>query len=96
MLWLDAEGATMKYTKQAENGYITFVGENSAGEAITADEYNAILEVIHAKPVAPDGYDYLLRTDLTWELCEVVDVEPEETEPTAGELLSIILEGVAI
>lgn len=85
----------MKYTKQSENGYISFVGVNSAGEEISEAEYNSIMNAIRTKPEVSEGYDYLLKTDLTWELVEVEVIEPEETEPTAEELLSIIVEGEA-
>ena len=51
-------------------------------EEITEAEYNNILEIIKDKPVAPDGYDYRLTTDLQWELYELPTVE-EETDDIA-------------
>lgn len=61
----------MKYYKLTDNGYIVLIGENCGGTEITEDEYNGIMSVIREKPTAPEGYDYKLKTDLTWELYEL-------------------------
>ena len=70
------------YYKVIENGYIVGIGTNGPDtvDAITEAEYNQILSIISSKPLAPSGYDYMLRADdLEWEL---VEVEPEP-EPDA-------------
>ena len=51
-------------------------------EEITEQEYNNILDIIHNKPIAPDGFEYRLTDNLEWELHEVII---EETEATATE-----------
>ena len=63
------------------DNYISIVGEGSYGEEITEAEYNTILNLIHNKPTAPEGYDYRLKDDtLEWELYELP--EPIEEEAT--------------
>lgn len=44
---------------------------------ITESEYNAILDIIRNKPTAREGYNYRLKTDLTWEEYELPPIEPE-------------------
>ena len=79
----------MVYVKYIEDGYITAIGINAEGEEITDTEYNEIMEVIHAKPSAEYPMDYRLKTDLTWELYEIVPPVPVD-EPTAEEVLAIL------
>ena len=71
-----------KYFKIIEDGYITLVGTGGGDGEITREEYETILSVIHNRPTAQPGYTYKLRTDLTWQLCEmpVVEIEEEATE----------------
>lgn len=61
----------MKYYKRIENGYILLVGTNCGGEKITEQEYNTIMQIIRNKPTAKKGYDYKLKENLKWELCEL-------------------------
>ena len=72
----------MYYFKSVTDGYISTIGTGSHIGNITEEEYNAILEVIHNKPAPPEGYDYKLREDLTWELYELPIPEPEDEEAT--------------
>lgn len=72
----------MRYYKQIENGYLLFVGTGPGGEEITAEEYENILTIIRSRPTAEAGYGYRLKTDLTWELCELPPVEEVEQEAT--------------
>lgn len=81
----------MKYFKTLTDGYINSISTGCGGEEITAEEYSAIMEVLQSAPAAPDGYGYRLKSDLTWELCELPVVE--EVELTAEEALTIILGG---
>ena len=82
----------MKYYKRTENGYIILVGTNCGGEEITKKEYNEIMQVIHNKPTASEGYDYKLTESLEWELCEipVVEIESADEEATETEYLSAL------
>lgn len=68
--------------KNTEYGYIVSVVKGVTAGNITEEEYNAILVVIHNKPTAPEGCDYKLRDDLTWELFELPEHEPEYEEVT--------------
>lgn len=70
------------FQKNIENGYIISLVKGVTNGNITEDEYNTILEVIHNKPTPPDGFDYKLREDLTWELYELPTPEPEDEEAT--------------
>jgi len=57
------------------DGYIVAV--STGGEEITEQEYAEILSAIRSKPTAREGYDYRLKTDLTWEEYKLPPVEPE-------------------
>ena len=70
------------YQKNIENGYIVSLVKGVTNGNITEDEYNEILEVIHNKPTAPDGCDYKLKEDLTWELYELPIIPPEGEDAT--------------
>lgn len=67
----------MKYYKIVENGYIVLVGIDCGGKEITEQEYNTIMQIIHNKPIPESGYDYRLKENLEWELCEM---------PTEGDI----------
>ena len=80
----------MKYYKNNDGDYITAIGTGIGDEEITQKEYENILSVIRSRPTPEPGYDYRLRTDLTWELIEAPAVEEEIS---ADEALDIILGG---
>lgn len=87
----------MKYCIMVENGYIDFIGTDTGGEEISQEEYETILAVINSRPTAEPGYTYKLRTDLTWELCEVPPVPEEDVEATEEDYLSALAElGVSV
>lgn len=67
----------MRYYKITDNAYFVGIGTGGGGEEITESEYAEILAVIRDKPTVRDGYDYRLKTDLTWEEYELPPVEPE-------------------
>lgn len=67
----------MKYCRVTEGGYIVSIGTGNRGEEITEEEYNSILATIHDRPTPPSGKAYRLRTDLTWELYDLPEPEPE-------------------
>lgn len=73
------------YQKNIENGYIVSIVKGVSNGNITENEYNTILAVIRNKPTAESGFDYRLKTDLTWELYELTIVE-EQTAYTAEQL----------
>lgn len=76
----------MRYYKMIIDGYLVAVGSGSGGEEITAEEYAELLNIIHTKPSAENGYDYRLKADLTWELYELPIIEEEQTTYTAEQL----------
>lgn len=76
----------MRYNKTIDNGYIISIGTGNGGSEITEAEYAEILATIRNKPTARDGYDYRLKTDLTWEEYALPPIEPEP--PTDEEALT--------
>lgn len=82
----------MRYFKTIENGYITSIGQGYGGVEITETEHNSIFDIIRNKPSAESGYDYRLKTDLTWELYELPPM-PEDDDITDAEALEIIRGG---
>lgn len=83
----------MRYYKIIDSGYIISIGTGNGGTEITESEYSEILSVIRNKPTARDGYDYRLKTDLTWEEYATPPVELADDDLTADEALDIILGG---
>lgn len=81
-----------KFYKDIDDNYITAIGTGIGDVKITQEEYGNILSIIRSRPTAEPGYDYRLRTDLTWEL---VAAPPKETDPEISdqEALDIILGG---
>ena len=79
----------MSYYKIVKDGYIPQIGIDCGGEEITEAEHNEIAAAIDERPTPPDGYDYRLKTDLTWELVEM----PEPEDVDADEALEILLGG---
>ena len=71
-----------KYYKNLDGDYITGIGTGLGEAEITQEEYENILSVIRNRPTPEPGYDYRLRTDLTWELVEapVVDDDADATD----------------
>ena len=82
----------MKYFKNIKDNYIAALSTGSGGEEITQEEYEHILSLVRSCPKADHGYQYRLKTDLTWEL---VELPPEDTDPeiSESEALDIILGG---
>ena len=84
------------YQKNTENGYIVSIVKGVSCGNITAEEYSTIIEAIRNKPTAEQGYDYRLLEDLTWELYQLPEPEPEADEEAteAGYLASLAELGV--
>ena len=77
-----------KYYKTIEDGYIIAIGMGPGQMEITQEEYDSILAVIQSRPIPEAGYDYRLRTDLTWEQVErLIDDDPELSEQEAMDIL---------
>lgn len=84
----------MRHYKQIENECISAIGTGYGGEEITPEEYAQIMAAIQNRPEAPEGYDYRLKTDLTWEEYALPEAEPEaDNEISDSEALAIILGG---
>ena len=83
-----------KYYKNIDGDHITAIGTGIGDVEITKEEYEAILEIISSRPIPEVGYDYKLKTDLTWELTEAPAVD-DDPDITADEALNIILGGEA-
>lgn len=67
------------------------------GKQITEEEYTDILNMIHNKPTAPDGYGYRLTDDLKWELYELSPEDHEDEEATAEDYQAALAElGVSV
>lgn len=81
-----------KYFKLIEDNYIVLVGTGSGEVEISREEYELILTVIKNRPVAEAGFDYRLKTDLTWELCEVPPIPEEDMEATEDDYRDALAE----
>lgn len=67
------------YYKVSDSNYIQAIGTGPCppnGMAIDRVEFNALLEVMQSRPIPETGFDYRLKTDLTWEIYKM----PESTE----------------
>lgn len=85
------------YFKIVEDDYIALIGTGSGDNEISREEYEHILSVIQNRPVADEGFTYKLRTDLTWELCEMPPVAEDDSEATEEDYISALAElGVAV
>lgn len=82
------------FYKTIFDGYIICISKENGGVEITAEEYRTILDTIRNKPMPPAGFDYRLKTDLTWEQYELPAADPDP-ELSAEEAMSIILGGAA-
>ena len=58
------------YQKNIENGYIKSIVKGVYNGNISESEYNQIMSIINNRPITPEGYDYLLKDNLTWELVQ--------------------------
>ena len=77
------------YVIEKKNGYIISIGTAQAGEKISKELFDEILNVIKAKPKKEGTTDYRLKEDLTWEAYEVEPIpEPEEADPE--EIINIL------
>lgn len=82
----------MMYRKVVYDGYILGVGQTTTAGNIDEAEYTRLTGIFSAMPEAPDGFNYMLREDETWELVKK-DPEPEFPDIDDSEALEIILGG---
>ena len=82
----------MTYYKTMDSGCILSIGTGPGGTGITESEYAEILAVIRSKPSARDGFDYRLKTDRTWEECELPPAPTEEEEAEAADYEAALAE----
>lgn len=80
----------MRYYK-TDCGYIATTKEMSNLTEVTEKEYNGFMEIIHSKPVPPEGFDYTLNDSMEWVLYELP--VNEDPDLTSNEALEIILGG---
>ena len=84
----------MNYFIVKDGAYVVGIGitENNVRNPISRDDADKIRNTLIGKPNPPEGFDYRLKTDLTWELYEL---PPEDPDPylTAEEALDTILGG---
>lgn len=78
------------FFKVIKDNYILGVGIGERGTEITQSEYDQLTDIFHSMP-QKEGYEYRLKTDLTWEEYER-EPEPIDDLPDS-EALSIILGG---
>lgn len=86
----------MFYFMCTENGYVKSYGtaEKTVHIEITEAEYNTIVSAVNSKPIAQDGYAYVLRADtFEWELVELPPMP--ETEPTTDDIINTLFGGGA-
>lgn len=76
------------FYKTVKGGYILSISTGSGGIEITEEEYNEIMSAIQNKPTPTETIDYMLKEDMTWEACEIEQAKPE---PTAEEILDILI-----
>ena len=83
----------MRYYKIIRNGYLMAIGTGSGGREITESEYNNLLGIIRNKPIAESGFDYRLKSDLSWELYELQPITvPEDEEATEADYKAALAE----
>lgn len=87
----------MRYYSVITDGvYVCGLAESESpfASSITAEEKDAIFNLLCHKPTDTDGYTYKLRADtLEWELVKLPESEPQNEELTDSEALDIILGG---
>lgn len=83
------------FSKEIKDGYVVGISDGgNIGDQITESEYDEIMTAIHSRPTATSGYTYRLKTDLTWELCELPAEEETEDDEATPEEIEEALEGI--
>ena len=81
-----------KYFKNIEGDYITSISTGCGQTEIDQEEYNEIMSIIRSRPTPEVGFDYRLRTDLTWETVEVEVIPEDEVEISDDEFMIMVEE----
>lgn len=83
----------MRYYKLINDGYLIAVGTGMGGTEISADAYSFLLSVIQSRPTdAPDGCNYRLKADLTWELYELPVLPVDDGDATLDDAFDALAE----
>lgn len=82
----------IQYFKTVKDGYIPYIGTGSGDIEITKEEYDNIYNIISNRPIPEDGYDCILKEDLTWEHYKVETVDEDELEISNDEFMDMIEE----
>lgn len=82
----------MRYYKHIQDGFIIAIGTGGGGVEITETEYESILAAISNKPARTETTDYHLTESLEWVEYERIE-PPDESEPSAEEVVDILLGG---
>lgn len=84
------------YLKCIIDNYILSIGSTNIkplNSEISKEEHDTLLDIFNFKPKAPEGYEYKLKTDLTWELVELPpQPEPDEDEATEIDYKNALLD----
>jgi len=82
-----------KFFKNINGDYISSISTGTGIEEITQEEYENILFIIlNNRPIPEAGFDYRLRTDLTWELIEIPIVVEDDMEISHDEFMNMVEE----
>lgn len=82
-----------KYFKNIEGDYIVSISTGCGAEEITQEEYDNIMDIIcNQRPKPQVGFDYKLKTDLTWESYEVEVIPEDEMEISDDEFMDMLEE----
>lgn len=74
------------YKGLVSNGYI--IGFVKMPDGVFTEAQ--VQEILAGKPQAPEGYEYRLKEDYTWELFELPTPEPEPEEATEDDYKSAL------
>lgn len=86
---------TAYYMIVDENGYISGFGTNGSDNvtSITEEEFDSLSAMIRNRPLAPEGYAYVLRNDpMEWVLIELPP-EPSDEPIDEKEAFEILIGG---
>ena len=80
------------YTVYIVDGYIEqLIEKDNVKNPISESEYNTILNAIHNRPTAQDGFTYKLKADtLTWELVELPPMDDTDDDATESDYIDAL------
>ena len=84
-----------KYFKNIKGDYITSLSTGCGKVLITKEEYDNIMDIVlNQRPEPQVGFDYKLKTDLTWEQYEVEVIPEDEMEISDNEFMNMLEEAL--